>query len=141
MDSATAARLIAINQDFYSRFGDSFSATRRRIQPGVRRVMQMFQGDESILDLGCGNGEFARELVETIGHTAAQTTASILVTSFDVRRAVRKLIEPALFDLPVLAFNELSATIRFEVVGQISLPNGMLEAGQEAEPSAVIAAE
>ena len=55
--------------------------------------------------------------------------------------AVRKLIEPALFDLPVLAFNELSATIRFEVVGQISLPNGMLEAGQEAEPSAVIAAE
>ena len=85
--------------------------------------------------------EFARELVETIGNTAAQTMASVLVTSFDVRRAVRKLIEPALFDLPVLAFNELSATIRFEVVGQISLPNGMLEAGQEAEPSAVIAAE
>jgi SAM-dependent methyltransferase len=62
MHSSTAARLIEINRDFYSRFGDSFSATRRRIQPGVRRVLQMLNGDESILDLGCGNGEFAREL-------------------------------------------------------------------------------
>jgi 2-polyprenyl-3-methyl-5-hydroxy-6-metoxy-1,4-benzoquinol methylase len=62
MNSDTAARLVEINRDFYSRFGDSFSATRRRIQPGVRRVIQMLQGDESILDLGCGNGEFAREL-------------------------------------------------------------------------------
>lgn len=62
MHSSTAARLIEINRDFYSRFGDSFSATRRRIQPGVRRVLQRLNGDESILDLGCGNGEFAREL-------------------------------------------------------------------------------
>lgn len=62
MDSRTAARLSEINRDFYSRFGDSFSATRRRIQPGVRRVIEMLKGDESILDLGCGNGEFARQL-------------------------------------------------------------------------------
>lgn len=62
MNPGTAARLIEINQDFYTRFGDSFSATRHRIQPGVRRVLEMLNGDESILDLGCGNGEFAREL-------------------------------------------------------------------------------
>lgn len=67
MDSGTATRLVDINRDFYSRFGDSFSATRRRIQPGVSRVMQMLNGDESILDLGCGNGEFARELAKD-GH-------------------------------------------------------------------------
>jgi type III secretion protein V len=85
--------------------------------------------------------EFARDLVDTIGHTAEQTGATVLVTSFDVRRAVRKLIEPALFELPVLAFNELSATVRFDVVGQISLPNGMLSGGPEAESSTVVAAE
>ena len=62
MDSATAARLIEINRDFYTRFGDSFSDTRQRIQPGVRRVLAMLKGDESMLDLGCGNGELAREL-------------------------------------------------------------------------------
>ena len=64
MDSATAARLIELNRDFYTRFGDSFSATRHRIQPGVRRVLDMLQGDESILDLGCGNGGLARELAQ-----------------------------------------------------------------------------
>ena len=62
MDSATAARLIEINHEFYTRFGDSFSATRHRIQPGVRRVLEALKGDESVLDLGCGNGELAREL-------------------------------------------------------------------------------
>jgi len=64
MDSATAARLIELNKDFYTRFGDSFSATRHRIQPGVRRVLEMLNGDEDILDLGCGNGELARVLAQ-----------------------------------------------------------------------------
>ena len=67
MNSSTAAHLIELNKDFYTRFGDSFSATRHRIQPGVRRVLQMLKGDESILDLGCGNGELARELAKR-GH-------------------------------------------------------------------------
>jgi tRNA (uracil-5-)-methyltransferase TRM9 len=67
MNPSTAARLVEINRDFYTRFGDSFSATRHRIQPGVRRVLEMLNGDESILDLGCGNGELARELAKR-GH-------------------------------------------------------------------------
>ena len=64
MDSGTATRLIEINRTFYTQFGASFSATRHRLQPGVRRVLETLQGDESILDLGCGNGEFARELAK-----------------------------------------------------------------------------
>jgi ubiquinone/menaquinone biosynthesis C-methylase UbiE len=68
MNSITAAKLIELNRDFYTRFGDSFSATRHRIQPGVRRVLEMLQGDETILDLGCGNGWFARELAERNHH-------------------------------------------------------------------------
>jgi 2-polyprenyl-3-methyl-5-hydroxy-6-metoxy-1,4-benzoquinol methylase len=64
MDSTTAAYLIEINREFYTRFSDSFSATRHRIQPGVRRVLGMLKGNESILDLGCGNGELWRELAK-----------------------------------------------------------------------------
>jgi SAM-dependent methyltransferase len=67
MNPDTAAYLIEMNRDFYTRFGDSFSATRRRIQPGVRRVLDRLHGEESILDLGCGNGEVARELAKR-GH-------------------------------------------------------------------------
>jgi SAM-dependent methyltransferase len=64
MDPSTAAYLTEINREFYTRFGDPFSATRHRIQPGVRRVLERLQGNESILDLGCGNGELARELAK-----------------------------------------------------------------------------
>jgi tRNA (uracil-5-)-methyltransferase TRM9 len=64
MHPDTAARLVEINRYFYNRFGESFSATRHRIQPGVRRVLNMLKGDETILDLGCGNGELARELAK-----------------------------------------------------------------------------
>ncbi len=70
MNSSTAAYLIDINREFYTRFGDPFSATRHRIQPGVRRLLEMLKGDESILDLGCGNGELARELAKR-GHSGA----------------------------------------------------------------------
>ncbi len=68
MDPATATRLIELNKDFYTRFGDSFSATRHRIQPGVRRLLEMLNGDEDTLDLGCGNGELARELAKRKHH-------------------------------------------------------------------------
>ncbi|MGD8405941.1 MAG: methyltransferase domain-containing protein [Anaerolineales bacterium] len=62
MQSSIARRLIELNRKFYTDFGESFSATRGRIQPGVRRVLDSLDGDETILDLGCGNGELARTL-------------------------------------------------------------------------------
>ena len=68
MNTAVAARLIELNHEFYTHFGDSFSATRQRIQPGVRRILETLNGDENILDLGCGNGEFARELAKRKHH-------------------------------------------------------------------------
>jgi SAM-dependent methyltransferase len=62
VNSATAERLVELNRRFYTERGQDFSETRRRVQPGVRRVLERLRGDESILDLGCGNGAFAGEL-------------------------------------------------------------------------------
>jgi tRNA (uracil-5-)-methyltransferase TRM9 len=69
MNSFTAERLLAINREFYNCFGDRFSATRQRLQPGVKKILETIQEDVSVLDLGCGNGNFLRELVRR-GHKA-----------------------------------------------------------------------
>ena len=70
MNSTTAQRLLKINREFYNRFGYQFSATRQRLQPGVRKILETIQADVSVLDLGCGNGNFLREL-SVRGHKAA----------------------------------------------------------------------
>jgi SAM-dependent methyltransferase len=69
MNSVTANRLLAVNRDFYNRFGGQFSATRQRLQPGVKRILDSLREYETVLDLGCGNGNFLRELARR-GHKA-----------------------------------------------------------------------
>jgi tRNA (uracil-5-)-methyltransferase TRM9 len=63
MNAGTAARLIDLNRQFYQTFGYEFSSTRQRLQPGVLRLLDQLHGEEAVLDLGCGNGELARELM------------------------------------------------------------------------------
>ncbi len=62
VNPATAARLLDLNRRFYADHGRDFSATRLRLQPGVKRLLDRLTGGESILDLGSGNGELARSL-------------------------------------------------------------------------------
>jgi tRNA (uracil-5-)-methyltransferase TRM9 len=68
METSTARQLVELNRQFYADFGRNFSATRQRIQPGVRRILSTLAGMERILDLGCGNGELARTLAQTGFH-------------------------------------------------------------------------
>jgi tRNA (uracil-5-)-methyltransferase TRM9 len=68
METSTACQLVELNRQFYADFGRNFSATRQRIQPGVRRILSTLAGTERILDLGCGNGELARTLAQTGFH-------------------------------------------------------------------------
>lgn len=62
VNPATVQVLLDLNRQFYSLRGRDFADTRRRVQPGVRRVMKRLKGDEAVLDLGCGSGVFAAEL-------------------------------------------------------------------------------
>lgn len=67
MDIETIQRLVNLNHQFYQSCAHSFSQTRQRVQPGVRRVIQTYITpfvDDQILDLGCGNGDLIPALEE-----------------------------------------------------------------------------
>lgn len=75
MDSATVSFLLDLNRQFYQTFGAAFAATRRHIQPGVRRVLDGLPAGGAWLDLGCGSGSVA---VEWARKAAADSTGPAL---------------------------------------------------------------
>lgn len=62
MDKSTAGELLELNRRFYDEFGDAFAATRRRIQPGVSRILKTIPRmvPSDWLDLGCGSGALGK---------------------------------------------------------------------------------
>ncbi len=67
MEKFLEEHLLALNARFYRENAAGFSATRQRLQPGVQRVVaQLLAANPPprLLDLGCGNGQLARYLVE-----------------------------------------------------------------------------
>jgi SAM-dependent methyltransferase len=61
MHPEICTKLVAINHTFYQTFGPAFAATRRRIQPGVRKVLERIPPNGRWLDLGCGSSALAAE--------------------------------------------------------------------------------
>lgn len=85
MKNETATRLLSLNKQFYQTFGQEFSSTRQRLQPGVMKVLDMLNGEEAILDLGCGNGEVVRELMRR-GHRGTYTGLDYSLPLLEVAR-------------------------------------------------------
>ena len=100
MDASITKQLIELNRKFYDQFGESFSATRQRLQPGVKQVLDSIQADESVLDLGCGNGFFLRALHDR-GHQAALLGAD--------------------FSLPLLREAEATPGVKFKALDLMQL--------------------
>jgi type III secretion protein V len=66
-----------------------------------------------------------RKLVEKIkaavGDLSLQPQRPVLLTSMDIRRYVRKMIEGELYDLAVLSYQELTKDINIQPLGRVSL--------------------
>ena len=60
MNQQTQQQLIALNDQFYQTFGPAFAATRLRIQPGIRALLDEIPLEGHWLDLGCGNGALGK---------------------------------------------------------------------------------
>lgn len=81
MDVQTARLLCDVTKDFYRRFGDSFSKTRRSAWPGwnpclevLRERLPLDQGI-SVLDLACGNLRFETFLAQELAPAKAAVFA------------------------------------------------------------------
>jgi len=64
MDKTVIQKLFDINGQFYQEYGAAFAETRRRIQPGVRRILENWIQPGAWLDLGCGSGALSANWVE-----------------------------------------------------------------------------
>jgi type III secretion protein V len=60
---------------------------------------------------------------EEVGDFTSETNRPVLLTSMDIRRYVRKLIELELYELPVLSHQELTEEITIQPLGKVALPH------------------
>ena len=65
MNENVAKRLLDINDEFYQSFGQAFAETRRRLQPGVQRVLEERIRAGNWLDIGCGSGILGQRLAKS----------------------------------------------------------------------------
>lgn len=64
MDPNVQRQLVEINAQFYQTFSMQFSATRQRVQPGVFKALKLIGPENSVLDIGCGNGNLLPALLD-----------------------------------------------------------------------------
>jgi tRNA (uracil-5-)-methyltransferase TRM9 len=118
MNDDTINRLVAINYQFYQNLGESFSLTRQRIQPGVRRIISDLPITARVLDLGCGNGELSRELARR-GFKGSYTGLDFSHPFLDeARQTSRSNMEYTFFDVDITqpGWDEFLGKQSFDVI-------------------------
>jgi len=69
--------------------------------------------------------ELGKRLLDNIRNTVGQVSPvnkPVLLTSMDIRRYVRKMVETDLYELPVLSYQELTADVNVQPLARIELP-------------------
>jgi type III secretion protein V len=66
--------------------------------------------------------EVAAQILERLrAVSATASSTSVVLSSMDIRRYVRSLIENEFHTMPVLSYQELSADVRIQAIGQLTL--------------------
>jgi type III secretion protein V len=59
-----------------------------------------------------------------MGDFAQETNRPVLLTSINIRRYIRKLIELELYELPILSHQEFTEEITMQPLGRIAVTSG-----------------
>lgn len=92
-----------------------------KIEEMVRKaIRQTSAGSYLALDPPSAK-KIVKAIKEEVGDLALQEHRPVLLTSMDIRRYVRKLIEMELYELPVLSHQELTEEITIRPLGKIHI--------------------
>ncbi len=93
MKPDTVRTLLELNREFYQKFAPAFAATRRRIQPGVRKILAGLPHGKRWLDLGCGSGAVAKAFCDSPASQGALYIGLDFSTDLlaEARRALERL--------------------------------------------------
>lgn len=83
-------------------------------------VRQTSAGSYLALDPAVGK-RLVDNIKRSVGDLAARTQKPVLLTSMDIRRYLRKLIEQDLYDLPVLSYQELTQEVNIQPLARVEL--------------------
>ena len=85
MDPQTQDALLRVNRRFYQQVAPYFDATRQGWTPGLAAILPYFEAGAkdrlTVLDVGCGNGRFARLLAQeglAVHYTGVDGNAQLL---------------------------------------------------------------
>jgi type III secretion protein V len=97
----------------------------QELEEEIRKAIRVTNGVQQLaLD-----PNVAREIINALLAAVAANPSAVIVTSVDIRRQVRKLVEQECFDTPVLSFHELMPTLQLEVACRVGIStNKLLEA-------------
>lgn len=66
--------------------------------------------------------DMAKATIDAIQDGVRTSGADAVLAAIDLRRHIRKLVEPELFETPALSFHELLPSLKLEIVGRVALP-------------------
>lgn len=119
----TECARIALSRELNHRYAPNGNLRAILLDPeleeGLRRNAGEAAPDSQHFPLDPG---FAKALIAQIGELYRNHDVEVLLTTIDLRRRVRKLIEPDLGGLAVLSYNELSAQLQLDIVGRVTVP-------------------
>lgn len=83
-------------------------------------IRQTSAGSYLALDPNIGK-RLVANVKATVGDLSATAQKPVLLTSMDIRRYLRKMIEQELYDLPVLSYQELTQEINIQPLARVEL--------------------